>query len=48
MELSLIFCYLFTLLGVEMFRLPDNISDNQMQQIEELQLWEIELIRLVP
>lgn len=32
----LIFCYLFTLVGVEMFRLPDNISDNQMQQIEEV------------
>ena len=32
----MIFCYLFTLVGVEMFRLPDNISDNQMQQIEEV------------
>ena len=31
----LIFCYLFTLVGVEMFRLPDNISSSQIQQIQE-------------
>tara|TARA_X000000368_G_scaffold367072_1_gene314189 strand:+ start:408 stop:1208 length:801 start_codon:yes stop_codon:yes gene_type:complete len=32
----LIFCYLFTLVGVEMFRLPENISDSQIHQIEEV------------
>lgn len=32
----LIFCYLFTLIGVELFRLPKNISKSQIQQIEEV------------